>query len=145
MLIEPFECFIASKGRAPSDHFIQDHTEGINITPSVATLPSQFLRRDVRGASQQLCEVREGQSLRTFFRCDTEINEFDLIRLVHQDVLGTQVSMNYAVPMNVFERVTNVQRDSHGTNLWEFFRFCQYFPQWRAVEPFSDQVGLAAV
>jgi hypothetical protein len=63
---------------------------------------------------------------------------------IDQDILRPEVTVHDPVILNVGECVTHVQRDADRTFVWELVSG-QYLAQGLPVEPFGDDVVLAAV
>ena len=73
----------------------------------VPAFPFYLLGRDVIRRSHGLRQLGERQAARARIAGDAEVDQLDVVVLIHHDVFRLQVAVHHAVVVNVFERVAD--------------------------------------
>jgi hypothetical protein len=101
------------KRRLPGHHFIKNDAQGINVAARVAAFALYLFGRNVVHRPDRWREFAERQAPRAALPGDAEVHQLDLIFLVDHDILRLQITMHYAVRVNVIEDIADRDRQPH--------------------------------
>ncbi len=115
---------IPKKRHLSGHHFVQDHTQGINIRPLVCLFPVHLLRAHVIGGSDDHSLCR--QSLVFLRPGNPEVHDLGVALLIDHDVLGFQIPVHDPQTVGLCQSVGHLQSDT------------QHIPQLELSQPFNN-------
>src|SRR5947209_1343989 len=108
MLVHNSKNILSLKWRSTTEHFVEHHTNRINIRASRTPFALELFWGHIIGRANSTGKATPGHATRTFEQSNTKINDFDVTVLLHHDVLRLDITVKDTVFMAVDQRVTNL-------------------------------------
>src|SRR3989442_15576988 len=101
------------KWRTTTEHFVQDHTDRVDIGAGKTTLTFQLFWGHIVRRSHRTRKTTPGHTARTLQQSNTKINNFDIAIILDHDILRFNVAMKYPMLMAILQGITKLQRNTN--------------------------------
>src|SRR5947209_17343841 len=126
MLADDGESIGLLKGRSPTEQFVEQHSNRVDIRLDRARFPSPSLGcRVVRGTDRREAASPGRAAFLFQQQSDAKVEEFDLPGLRQHDVFWFDVAMDHPVCMDVDQCCAYLYQDAQHLSLWQQ-GWCQF-------------------